>query len=365
MFFNLLYPLSQMPNHPEFGLLNVLGYISVRAAYAAVTALLIAFVFGPGLIKMLRALKAGQSVREDGPKTHLVKAGTPTMGGLLMIIGIVVGALLWMDLTSHVTWILILATLGFGSIGFLDDILKILGRNSKGLASHWKMTGQFVVASCLMAWIYLQGPSSATWLYLPFVKIPFHIDLGLLYIPFGVFVMIGWSNAVNLTDGLDGLATGLTIMVGLGLTVLAYLSGHKELSQYLQIPYIPYGGEIAIFSLALTGAAVGFLWFNSHPAEVFMGDTGALALGGLFGLISLLLKKEILMVILGGVFLLEIISVVLQVFWFKRTGKRIFRMAPLHHHYELSGWSETKVVTRFWILGGMFTIISLSTLKLQ
>lgn len=359
MFFNFFYPLVE-----HFSALNVLKYISFRAAYAAVTALLIAFIAGPKLIKMLRALKAGQEVRDDGPKTHLAKAGTPTMGGLLMILGVVVSALFWMDLTSQYTWILVFAAVGFGGVGFTDDILKILGKNSKGLSPSLKMAGQVIVSLIIMSWIYFLRNDSTTLLYLPFFKTPI-LDLGLLYIPFGMFLMVGWSNAVNITDGLDGLATGLTIMVAIAFAVLAYVSGRADYSAYLQIPYLPYGGEIAICALALVGAAVGFLWFNSHPAEVFMGDTGSLCLGGLFGLFSVLLKKEILLVILGGVFVLEILSVVIQVFWFKRTGKRVFRMAPLHHHFELSGWSETKVVTRFWILGGLFAILSLSTLKLQ
>jgi phospho-N-acetylmuramoyl-pentapeptide-transferase len=358
MFYNLLYPLVD-----HFSVLNVLKYITVRSAYAAVTALLIAFLVGPWLIRKLRELKAGQSVRQDGPQSHLVKTGTPTMGGLLMIFGIGVAALLWMDLTLPVTWILLTALFGFGGIGFADDLLKILFKNSKGISSWTKILGQFVVASVCMVWLQFI-PGFDMYLYVPFFKAPV-LNLGLLMVPFGIFLMIGWSNAVNVTDGLDGLATGLVILVGLALAAIAYVSGRLDYATYLQIPFNPWGSEVAIFCLALVGAAVGFLWFNGHPAEVFMGDTGSLALGGLFGLISVLLKKELLLVILGGVFVMETLSVMIQVFWYKRTKKRVFKMAPIHHHFELSGWAETKVVTRFWLLGGLFAILGLSTLKLQ
>jgi len=358
MFYNLLYPLVD-----HFSLLNVLRYITVRSAYAAVTALLIAFLVGPWLIRKLKDLKAGQSVRHDGPQSHLVKTGTPTMGGMLMIFGIGAAALLWMDLTHPVTWILMTALFGFGGIGFADDLLKILARNSKGLPSWSKVVGQFVIATVCMVWLSLL-PGYDSNLYVPFFKTPW-FNFGFLMIPFGIFLMIGWSNAVNVTDGLDGLATGLVILVGIALAAIAYVSGRLDYATYLQIPFNPWGGEVAIFCLALVGAAVGFLWFNGHPAEVFMGDTGSLALGGLFGLISVLLKKELLLVILGGVFVMETVSVMVQVFWYKRTKKRVFRMAPIHHHFELSGWAETKVVTRFWLLGGLFAILGLSTLKLQ
>jgi phospho-N-acetylmuramoyl-pentapeptide-transferase len=356
--YNLLYPLVG-----QLSLLNVFKYITVRGAYAAVTALLVTFLLGPWLIRKLRELKAGQAIRHDGPQSHLVKSGTPTMGGLLMIIGMLVATLLWMDLTSPVTWILLLALLGFGGLGFVDDLLKILGRNSKGVSGTVKIIGQLLVALVCMLWLYFL-PGFQTGLYVPFFKNAV-INLGPISIAVGVFWMIGWSNAVNLTDGLDGLATGLVIFVGLALAVIAYLSGRVDYAAYLQIPYNPWGGEVAIFCLALVGAAVGFLWFNGHPAEVFMGDTGSLMLGGVFGLVAVLLKKELLLVVLGGVFVMETVSVMIQVFWYKRTKKRVFRMAPLHHHFELSGWAETKVVTRFWILGGLFAILGLSTLKLQ
>lgn len=358
MFFNLLYPLVE-----HFSVLNVLKYITVRSAYAAVTALLIAFLVGPWLIRKLRELKAGQSVRQDGPQSHLAKTGTPTMGGLLMIVAIAIASLLWMDLTHPVTWILLTALVGFGAIGFADDLLKILARNSKGISSWTKIIGQFTVATLCMVWLQFI-PGFDMNLYVPFFKAPV-LNLGVLMVPFGIFLMMSWSNAVNITDGLDGLATGLVILAGLALAAIAYVSGRVDYATYLQIPFNPWGGEVAIFCLALVGAAVGFLWFNGHPAEVFMGDTGSLALGGLFGLISVLLKKELLFAIIGGVFVMELISVMIQVFWYKRTKKRVFRMAPIHHHFELSGWAETKVVTRFWLLGGLFAIVGLSTLKLQ
>lgn len=370
MIYNLLYPLVEY-----FSPLNVLKYISIRSAYAAITALLIALIIGPWVIRKLRELKAGQAVRHDGPQSHLSKEGTPTMGGVLMIISVSLAIILWMDLKNPITWLLLFALLSFGGIGFVDDLLKILNKDSKGLSAWCKILWQFLVASICMIWIMqMAGYSSA--FYLPFFKNPI-FDLGnlfvlggidwgrLVWIPFGIFLMISWSNAVNVTDGLDGLASGLVIMLGVALALVAYLSGRFDYATYLQIPYIPWAGEVVIFCLALVGAVVGFLWFNSHPAEIFMGDTGSLAIGGTYGLISLLLKKEILMAILGGVFVMETISVILQVFWYKKTKKRFFRMAPLHHHFELSGWSETKVVIRFWILGGMFTVLGLSTLKLQ
>ncbi|WP_028974859.1 phospho-N-acetylmuramoyl-pentapeptide-transferase [Spirochaeta cellobiosiphila] len=359
MFLELLYPLVKY-----FTAFNVFQYISFRSAYAAVTALFISFIFGPKIIMLLKKLKAGQEIREDGPQTHLVKAGTPTMGGILIILAIVVSILLWMDLHNIFTWIILTSLIGFGILGFIDDSLKIFQKNSKGLSPRLKLTGQIFIAGIIVIWTYCtNGPQSSV-LYLPFVKKPV-LDLGLLYIPFGIFFLVGFSNAVNLTDGLDGLATGLVMMAGIGFAIITYLSGRLDYSSYLQIPFLPGSGELSIFSFALVGACVGFLWFNTHPAEVMMGDTGSLALGGVLGTLSLLIKKEILLLIIGGVFVLETLSVMIQVFYFKRTGKRIFRMAPLHHHFELSGWAESKVVIRMWILGGLFVILALSTLKLQ
>lgn len=359
MLYNLLYPLVT-----TLSAFNVFQYITFRSAFAAVLALLTSLLLGPWTIHQLRLLKLRQEIRNDGPQTHLSKAGTPTMGGILMIASIVVSSLLWMDLRSVFTWQVLVATLSFGAIGFTDDFLKITRRNSDGLIGPYKMALQILVSTALMIWIYLQRGDLTTYLYLPFFKYPV-LDLGALYIPLGVFLMVGFSNAVNLTDGLDGLAVGLLILSGSTLAILTYVSGHAEFSRYLLIPFIPGAGELTIYCAALVGASVGFLWFNSHPAEVFMGDTGPLAFGGVLAMISLLVKKEVLLLIFGGVFVLEAVSVMLQIFWFRRTGKRLFRMAPLHHHFELGGWSENKVVVRFWILGGLLALLSLSTLKLQ
>ncbi len=353
-----LFPLRQF-----FSFLNIFQYITFRAAYAAITALLIAFLFGPWVIARLRAIKTGWTAREDTPTTHRAKAGTPTMGGVLIILSVGISTLLWQDPASMYTWLLLFATFGFGAIGFADDLLKMSGRKT-GISAGVKIGGQFLVSTLIVTALYLQRGETTTLLYIPFFKRAV-LDLSWLYIPFAVVLMVGYSNAVNLTDGLDGLAIGLVIMVGLALTVLAYLTGRVDYADYLQIPFVKGGGEVAIFCLAVVGASVGFLWFNSHPAEVWMGDTGSLPLGGVLGVVALILKKEILILILGGVFVLEILSVTIQVVSFKLTGKRVFKMAPLHHHFELSGWPESKVVTRLWILGGLFAILGLSTLKIQ
>ena len=353
-----LYPLRQY-----FSVLNIFQYITFRAAYAAITALLIAFLFGPWVIARLRAIKTGWTAREDTPTTHKAKAGTPTMGGVLIILSIGISTILWQDPASVYTWLLLFAAFGFGAIGFADDWLKMSPRRM-GISAGVKIGGQFLVSTLIVMVLYLQKGETTTLLYLPFFKRAV-LDLSWLYIPFAVVLMVGYSNAVNLTDGLDGLAIGLVIMVALALTVLAYLTGRVDYAEYLQIPFVKGGGEVAIFCLAVVGASVGFLWFNSHPAEVWMGDTGSLPLGGVLGVVALILKKEVLILILGGVFVLEILSVTIQVVSFKLTGKRVFKMAPLHHHFELSGWPESKVVTRLWILGGLFAILGLSTLKIQ
>ncbi len=343
---------------------NIFQYISFRAAYAAVTALLLSFLFGPWVIRKLTQLKLGQEIRVDGPQTHLAKAGTPTMGGTLIIIAFVVAVGLWQDVRSFYSWVVLFTALGLGALGFTDDFLKITKKNSDGLRAGVKFSGQVVVSLVIMVLIYYFRNDETTQLYLPFLKNAV-LDMGIFYIPFGMFMIVGMSNAVNLTDGLDGLATGLMTIALLAFMVLSYLTGHKEFAEYLYIPYIPGVGELTISVAALLGACVGFLWFNTHPAEVMMGDTGSLTLGGLLAVFSLLLKKEILLLIIGGMFVLETLSVMIQVLYFKKTGKRVFRMAPLHHHFELSGWAESKVVARFWILGGMFAILGLSTLKLQ
>ncbi|HUX36568.1 MAG TPA: phospho-N-acetylmuramoyl-pentapeptide-transferase [Rectinemataceae bacterium] len=360
MFLSLIYPLAKY-----FSPLNVFHYLTFRSAYAAVTALVIAFLLGPRMIAWLRRLKFGQSVRVDGPESHLAKTGTPTMGGLLIILAVVVAVLLWSDLTNVYTWITLGALLGFGAIGFVDDWLKIRKRNSDGISAQAKFWAQVFVASAAALLVWSMGSHEATKLYLPFLKVAV-IDLGVAWLPLAVIYVVYWSNAVNLADGLDGLATGLVIIALIAFSILTYLTGRPDWASYLAIPYVKGAGELTVFNLALIGACVGFLWYNAHPAEVFMGDSGSLALGGVLGTLSLIVKKEVLLGIVGGVFMLEILSVVFQVGWFKASkGKRLFRMAPLHHHFELSGWKETKVVTRFWILGGMFAIIALSTLKIQ
>jgi phospho-N-acetylmuramoyl-pentapeptide-transferase len=348
-----------------FSPLNVFKYLTFRSAYAAVTALLIAFLFGPAIIEMLRRLRFGQSVRKDGPESHLAKTGTPTMGGILIILAVSVGVLLWADLSNAYVWIALGSLVGFGAIGFVDDWLKIKRQNTDGITAWVKFAAQVIIASAAALLIYDPKNSATTMLYVPFFKAPV-LDLGAAWIPIAVIYVVYWSNAVNLADGLDGLATGLTIMALIVFSVLTYVTGRPDWSAYLNIPNVKGAGELTVFNLALLGACVGFLWFNAHPAEVFMGDVGSLALGGVLGVISLIVKKELLLLLIGGVFMMEVLSDVLQVGYYKITkGKRLFRMAPIHHHFELKGWKETKVVTRFWILGGLFAILALSTLKIQ
>lgn len=355
----IFYPLAD-----TVSAFNIFQYISFRSAYAAVTALMISFLFGPGVIRGLTRLNLRQKVRTDGPRTHLAKSGTPTMGGVLIIIALAVSMILWQEITSLYTWTVLLAAGGFGVLGFVDDFLKITRGNSDGLRAGVKFSGQIIVSFAVMLLIVITGNPETTRLYIPFFKNAV-LDMGLLYIPFGMLLIAGMSNAVNLTDGLDGLAAGLVIIAAAAFAALAYLTGHSEFAQYLYIPFLSGSGELTISAAAMLGASVGFLWFNTYPAEVMMGDTGSLTLGGLLAVFALMLKKEILLLIIGGVFVIETLSVIIQVLYFKRTGRRVFRMAPLHHHFELSGWAESKVVARFWIIGGMFAILGLSTLKIQ
>jgi phospho-N-acetylmuramoyl-pentapeptide-transferase len=359
VFLEFIYPLVRY-----FTPLNVFLYLTFRGAYAALTTLLICYVFGPRIIEALRHLKVGQAVREDGPATHLKKNGTPTMGGVLIIVSVLVSMLLWQDLGNEKVWVTVISFCAFGVIGFADDYLKVTRHNSDGLPAWAKLTGQFVVAFAVVFYLYFTGGEGITQLYIPFFKNPI-LDLGVLWIPFGVLLIVGESNAVNFSDGLDGLLAGLLILVFIALAIVTYLSGRADYSSYLGIPYIVGAGELTVFCLAAVGACIGFLWFNAHPAEVFMGDVGSLSLGGVVATISLIIKKELLILIIGGVFVLEIVSVMIQVLSFKLRRKRVFRMAPIHHHFELEGWAETKVVIRFWILGGLFAIIALSTLKIQ
>lgn len=356
----LLLPLVQY-----FSPFNIFRYLTFRSAYAAVTALLVVYLFGPTVIARLRVLKFGQSVRTDGPQSHLVKSGTPTMGGVLIIFGVAISVVLWQDVRNPLTWIALGSLVGFGLIGMADDLLKIRKRNSDGLSAGKKLVFQFLVSGLAAAALYVMGGEDTTKLYIPFLK-KHVLDLGIFWIPLAMIYVTAWSNAVNITDGLDGLATGLVIMALVAFSILTYVSGRADWAGYLQIPYIKGAGELTVFNLALLGACVGFLWFNSHPAEVFMGDAGSLSLGGVLGVLSLIVKKEILLLVIGGVFVMELGSTMLQIIYFKLTkGKRLFRMAPIHHHFELSGLKETKVVVRFWILGAIFALVALSTLKIQ
>jgi len=359
MFLEFIYPLVRY-----FTPFNVFMYLTFRGAYAALATLLICFLFGPKIIEALRKLKISQSVREDGPQSHLVKTGTPTMGGVFIILSVLISMLFWGDLRNPMIWLTISSFAGFGLIGFLDDYLKVKRHNSAGLPVWGKLAGQFAIAIVIVLILYFSGDENVTALYVPFFKNPV-IDMGWLWIPFGVLLIVGESNAVNISDGLDGLLAGLLILVFITLAILTYITGRVDYSAYLGIPYIPGAGELTVFCLAAAGACIGFLWFNAHPAEVFMGDVGSLSLGGVIAVISLIIKKEILILVIGGVFVLEIASVIIQVCYYKLRKKRVFKMAPLHHHFELAGWAETKVVIRFWILGGLFAIIALSTLKIQ
>jgi phospho-N-acetylmuramoyl-pentapeptide-transferase len=360
MFKEFLFPLVEY-----FSPFNIFQYITFRAAYASITALLVTFIFAPGIIAWLRRKKLGETIRTDGPQSHQSKSGTPSMGGILIIISTVISVLLWQDLHQVHTWIGLLAIVGFGGIGFLDDYIKIFRKNKAGLPGRAKLVGQFAVSLAICVLLYLNSGKYQTYLYLPFLKEPI-LDMSWVFIPFGILLLVFFSNAVNLTDGLDGLATGLAIMAALAFAVISYISGRADWSEYLQFPQIAGAGEMTVLILALIGACIGFLWYNSNPAEIFMGDTGSLMLGGVLGFLALMLKKEVLLVIIGGVFVMEGLSVMIQVASFKlRKGKRVFLMAPLHHHFELKGWAENKVVLRFWILGGLFAILSLSTLKIH
>lgn len=358
MLYHLLYPLSD-----AFAVLNVFRYITFRAAGAAVTALLMSLLMGPWFIEKLRSYQLGQVIREEGPETHQGKAGTPTMGGLLILVSLLVPTLLWAKLTNTYVWLAVGVTFAFGLIGFLDDFLKIQRQHNLGLTAAQKMGGQILAGAFAGAVLYLL-PNFDSTLRFPLWK-SLVLDLGPFYVLFAVLVLVGTSNAVNLTDGLDGLAIGATLIAGATYAVFTYLAGNVVLGGYLQVALIPGVGEVTIFCAAMVGASLGFLWFNSHPAEVFMGDVGSLSIGAAIGIVALLAKQEILLVLVGGLFVLEALSVILQVASFKIVGRRIFRMAPLHHHFELVGWAESKVIVRFWILAILFALLSLSTLKLR
>ena len=361
MLYHLLYPF-----HTQFGVLNVTRYITFRTAAASLSALAISLLLGPWMVRRLREFQIGQVIRQEGPQSHRAKAGTPTMGGLLILTAALVPTLLWADLTNVYVWIAVLTTTAFGGIGFADDYMKIVRRDHHGLRPLYKMGWQIAVALVVGVVLLVLQERGAynTRLIFPFFKrlIP---DLGWGYLPFVVFVLVAWSNAVNLTDGLDGLAISTFAIAAATFTALAYVTGHRMLADYLLLVRFPQSAELTVFCGALVGAAIGFLWYNAYPAEIFMGDVGSLALGAALGTVATLIKQELLLVLVGGVFVIEAMSVVIQVASFKLTGKRVFRMAPLHHHFELIGWSEPKVIARFVIVGVIFALFSLTTLKLR
>ncbi len=359
MLYHLLYPL-----HTSFSGFNVFRYITVRSVGGALTAFLLMIVLGPPFIRALRRFQIGQVVRDDGPATHLSKQGVPTMGGVLILAVMTVSTLLWARLDNSMVWLLLVVTLFFGVIGGIDDLKKVRKKNTKGLSPRGKLVLQIIGASAVGLFVLLH-PGFDGRLSVPFLK-NLHPDLGWWYIVFAVLVIVGASNAVNLTDGLDGLVTGPTVISGSVYLVFSYLAGHAALANYLQITFVPGAGELAVFCGALVGACLGFLWFNAYPAQIFMGDVGALALGGALGSVAIIIKQEILLAIVGGIFVLEALSVILQVGYFKMTkGKRIFLMAPFHHHFEKQGWHESKVVARFWIVSIILGLVALATLKLR
>lgn len=361
MLYHLLYPW-----HEAWSVLNVVRYITFRSAAAVVTALILAWACGPWFIRTLRRLSVGQNIRDVGPASHQVKAGTPTMGGLLILFSLLGGTLLWADLTNPFVWVAMLVTAAFGAVGFADDYIKVRKGRNLGLTARAKFLAQAAV-SVGAAWALVNLPQPYVFestLAFPFFK-DLVIDLGWLYPPFVLLVLVSASNTVNLTDGLDGLATGATLIAGATYAVFTYVAGNRVVAEYLQVPSVPGVGEVTVFCGALVGATIGFLWFNCHPAEVFMGDVGSLALGGAIGMVAVLSKQELVLVLVGGLFVLEGLSVILQVGSFKLRGQRIFRMAPLHHHFELGGWAEPKIIVRFWILSLLFSLLSLATLKLR
>ncbi len=361
----MLLMLAQWIGH-DIRLFNVFQYITLRAVLAALTALIISFIVGPWMIRRLTELKVGQPVRDDGPQTHLVKAGTPTMGGALILSSIAVTTLLWADLSNRYVWISLLTLVGFGAIGWVDDWRKVVEKNPKGLASRWKYFWQSVIAVLIAAWLAWSAHLPAqTELIVPFFK-QVVMPLGAVgFVVLAYFVIVGSSNAVNLTDGADGLAILPTVMVSGALAVFAYVAGHAVFSKYLGLPHIPGAGELVVFCAAMVGAGLAFLWFNAYPAEVFMGDVGALALGAALGVVAVIVRQEIVLFIMGGVFVAEAISVMVQVGSYKLRGKRVFLMAPIHHHFEKKGWKETQVVVRFWIISMMLVLIGLASLKLR
>jgi phospho-N-acetylmuramoyl-pentapeptide-transferase len=359
MLYHLLYPL-----HTTFSVFNVFRYITFRTIYASLTAFFICFLLGPWMIRKLAHLQVGQYIRDDGPRSHFDKAGTPTMGGTLIILSVTVSILLWSDWTNYFVWIVLFVTLGYGLIGFIDDYLMQVKKQSKGLTVRKKLILQAIVA-LITGYLVYASPNFSTVVTIPFFK-NVSPDFGWGYILFAAFVIVGASNAVNLTDGLDGLAIGPVIIAATTYMIFAYVSGHVKIAGYLQLNYVSGAGELSIFCGALAGAGLGFLWFNAYPAQIFMGDVGSLSLGAFLGTVAVITKQEILLALVGGLFVIEALSVIFQVGFFKMTsGKRIFRMAPLHHHFELKGWPEPKVIVRFWIIAIALALLAMSTLKLR
>lgn len=360
----MIYWLTQL-GQAQLSALRVFQYLTFRSILAAITSLVIVLFLGPKVIRALRRLQVGQFVRDDGPQSHLTKQGTPTMGGVLILVAITLSVICWGDLNSAPLYQVMFVTLAYGVIGGVDDYRKVVLKNPKGLSARAKFSMQSLFAALAIMWIYRTAAlPEQTLLFIPFIK---HaaIDLGLLFPILCYFVIVGTSNAVNLTDGLDGLAVMPTVMVMAALGIFAYVEGNTQYANYLMMPYIPGIGELVVFASALVGAGLGFLWFNTYPAEVFMGDVGSLALGGALGTMAILVRQELVLFVMGGVFVVETLSVVLQVASFKLTGKRIFRMAPIHHHFELAGWPEPKVIVRFWILTFILVLVGLATLKLR
>ncbi len=358
MLYHFLYPL-----HDQFSVLYIFRYITFRTIYATITALVIAFILGPWLINKLSSLQIGQTIRKVGPESHFKKEGTPTMGGTLILLAIVLPTLLWADLKNPYVWITLLVTVGFGAVGFVDDYRKVKYKNSDGLSARWKMVWLMLISLVAGLALYYYPPFETT-LVFPFFK-GVRPDLGAFYIPFAMLVIVGSGNAVNLTDGLDGLAIGPMIIASGTYLLFAYLAGNARLSDYLQISSVQGAGELSVLCGAMVGAGLGFLWFNTYPAQVFMGDVGSLSLGGALGTIAVITKQEIVLVIVGGIFVVEALSVIFQVTSFRLYGKRIFRMAPIHHHFELKGWPEPKIIVRFWIISIILALVALSTLKLR
>jgi phospho-N-acetylmuramoyl-pentapeptide-transferase len=358
MFYHIFYPLAS-----NVKLFNIFKYLTFRTIYAMITALLVCFVLGPWIIRTLESLQARQVIRTDGPESHLQKQGTPTMGGVMILAAIVIPTLLWADLSNQYVWVVLFITVGYGLIGFVDDYKKVVEKNTKGLSARQKMFWQVLLAGAVAVFLFLK-PGFSEELFFPFFK-KFHPDLWIWFIPFVTLVIVGASNAVNLTDGLDGLAIGPVTINAATYMLFAYVAGHATLSAYLQIPRVIGAGELAVVCGAMVGAGLGFLWFNSYPAEVFMGDVGSLSLGGTLGTIAVLTKQEILLVIVGGVFVVEALSVIFQVGSYKYRGKRIFRMAPIHHHFELKGVAEPKIIVRFWIITIILALVAISTLKMR